>query len=353
VSGSAIAGVHHAERLADERLEELVFRVASGALADAGVERDLLDSVTLAASDERDGRSISSMLTSAPAGGLYKEVTKVTDGSLHALSLAAMKIESGKSEAHLVVSWDIASEVGDEHVVAATALEPFVERPVGAIDPIATALLAAAYLSETGQTVEALDRRAQAKDRAAGTAARPSEWVAHPLRASHLAPERDGAVAVLLVSDAFVAEHGLTPPARLAGTGWRTDTYGPAERQRPVWAPLRSATEDALARAGTDLDAIDSFEMDDPNVFAEAMAAEGVGLAPPGEGLAFLTDGGDPFHRRADDGFLGMPSMCSGLWRVAQLVHDDAPGRSIVHQGIGRAEQGHAVAVVERGGVAA
>ena len=352
MSGVAIAGVHHAERLPDERLEELVFRVASGALADAGAERDLVDSVTLAASDERDGRSISSMLTSAPAGGLYKEVTKVTDGSLHALSLATMKVKSGKSEAHLVVSWDIVSEA-DEHVVAATALEPFVERPVGGIDPIATALLAAGYLSATGQTVEALDRRAAAKAFAAGTAARTTEWVAHPLRASHLAPERDGAVAVLLVSDDFAANHGLTPPARVAGSGWRTDTYGPAERGLPVWRPLRGATEDALARAGTNLDAIDSFEMDDTNVFAEAMAAEGVGLAPPGEGLAFLTDGEDPFHRRADDGFLGLPSMCSGLWRVAQITHDDAPGRSIVHQGTGRAQQGHAVVVVSRGGVTA
>ena len=60
--------------VADKRLEEMVFDTAKAALDDAGITRDELDHVTIAACDELDGRSISSMLLSAPAGAYLKDV---------------------------------------------------------------------------------------------------------------------------------------------------------------------------------------------------------------------------------------------------------------------------------------
>ena len=53
--------------ISDKRLEEMVFDTARAALDDAKIDRKELDHVTIAASDELDGRSISSMLLSAPA----------------------------------------------------------------------------------------------------------------------------------------------------------------------------------------------------------------------------------------------------------------------------------------------
>jgi len=343
-----ILGAHRAARRKGERFEELIFRVASAALANAGLDREDIDTVTLAASDERDGRSISSMLSAAPAGGVLKEVTKVTDGSLHALAVGAMKVKSGLSEAGLVVSWDVASEAQLE-VAAVTALEPFVDRPIGAIDPAATAMLASAYLQEAGIGVDALDARAAQKARATGIPVQSGDWVAHPLRTMHLAPERDGAAAVVISSPEFARRRDAAPAASLLGLGWRTDTYSPGERARPVWGPLRDAAQDALGHAEVELGAITSFELEDLNVFAECMAVEGVGLAPEGQGFRFLASDADPLHRLADDGWAGLPSMCTGLWRLAQVCGAEGEGLSLVHQTIGRAAQGHAVAIVGRG----
>jgi acetyl-CoA acetyltransferase len=349
VAALPILGVDHGPRGDGERFEELIFRVAAGALANAGLGRDDIDTVTLAASDERDGRSISSMLSAAPAGGVLKQVTKVTDGSLHALAVGAMKVRSGLSEAGLVVSWDVASEA-DLEACAVSALEPFAERPVGAIDPAATALLASAYLQETRVGVAALDARAAQKAIVAGRSVTPGEWAAHPLRTSHLAPERDGAAAVVVSSPAFAKQRGATPAGVLLGLGWRTDTYSPGERARPLTGPLRGAVDDALRHAGTTLDSIASFELEDLNVFAECLAVEGVGLAADGRGLEFLASEADPLHRLADDGWVGLPSMCTGLWRLAQVCRADGEGLSLIHQTVGRAAQGHAVAIVRRRG---
>lgn len=342
-----ILGADRAPRLEGERFEELIFRVAAGALADAGLDRSEIDTVTLSASDERDGRSISSMLSSAPAGGVLKEVTKVTDGSLHALAVGAMKVQSGLSEVGLVVSWDVASEA-DLQVAAFTALEPFADRPVGAIDPAATALLASAYLSRAGIGVGALDARAAQKAKLAGATEETAEWAAHPLRTTHLAPERDGAAAVVISSPSYAEHRAGAAAGHLLGLGWRLDTYAPGERAWPIWGPLRSAVADALGRAGVELDSIASFELEDLNVFAECMAVEGVGLAPEGHGFEFLASEADPLNRLADDGWLGLPSMCTGLWRLAQVCRAEGDGVSLIHQTVGRGAQGHAVAIVRR-----
>jgi hypothetical protein len=315
----AILGVAQAARIDGEQLEELVHRVSAAALRDAGVSRDDLDSVTLAASDERDGRSISSMLTAVAAGGLGKEVTKVTDGSLHALALSAAKVLAGASELCLVASWDIASEA-DLHAVATSALEPFLERPLGLIDPIATAMHAAAAGVEPAE----LDARARSKGR------EPDDgFVAFPLRTSHLASERDGAAAVVLASSSRLGDR--TPAGWLDGIGWATDAYA---LDRAPGAALRVAAAEALRRANAGRDDLDSFELDDRDAFSEMVAAEAIGAEPV---------------RRADDGFAGLPTVCSGLWRIAQLCHAPSdPGRSLVHQAVGRAGQGHVVAIVRR-----
>jgi acetyl-CoA acyltransferase len=343
-----VLGASQRHRRSGERLEELVYNVSADALANAGIARGELDGVVLAASDERDGRSISSMLTAAPAGGLLTEVTKVTDSGLHALALAGMRVQAGLSDATIVVSWDVASE-SEPYKVAATALEPFVDRPIGAIDPLATALVASAYMAEHGRDAGPLDRRAEHKARLSGARGRVGDWVTLPLSAAHVAPERDGAAAVVLASQPFASRRGLMARATLQGTGWRTATYSPAERGRPIWAPLRSALDDALVRAGTELAEIDSFEVEDATVFHECVAAEGLGLADDGAGLDFLEGEDDPFGRIADDGFVGLPATCAGLWRVAQISAVERQGLSLVHQATGRAAQVHAVAIVRTG----
>src|SRR5690606_8737615 len=85
-----------ADAIRDARLEEMAFRTARAALDDAGSERRQLDSVTLGACDELDGRSISSMLLAAPSGAYLKDEIRVTDSGMTALALSAMRVASGR-----------------------------------------------------------------------------------------------------------------------------------------------------------------------------------------------------------------------------------------------------------------
>ena len=134
-----------AERVADKRLEEMVFDTTRAALDDAAIERRQIDHVTIAACDELDGRSISSMLLAAPAGAYLKDENKCTDSGLIGLCLGAMRIAAGDLRLGLVVSWNKSSIAPFEDVMRMRA-EPFFTRPVGLNRTIADGLFAQASL---------------------------------------------------------------------------------------------------------------------------------------------------------------------------------------------------------------
>ncbi len=88
----------------------MIFEAATAALADAGVERSELDGIVIAASDQVDGRAISSMLTSGPAGAYLSDEINAASSPGHAFALACMQIMSGSHRRLLVSSWGKASE---------------------------------------------------------------------------------------------------------------------------------------------------------------------------------------------------------------------------------------------------
>src|SRR5215210_8103297 len=77
-----------------DSLETLIFSAATAALGDAGLDRSELDGIVIAASDQVDGRAISSMLTSAPAGAYLNEEINVASSPGHAVALAYAQIAS-------------------------------------------------------------------------------------------------------------------------------------------------------------------------------------------------------------------------------------------------------------------
>ena len=112
------------------RLEEMAYSTARRALDDAGVTRAQLDSLTIGACDELDGRPISSMLMSAPAGGYGVDEIKVTNSGASALALAYARFLAGESDLGLVVSWCKSSKTDVEGVMRLRG-EPFYTRPLG------------------------------------------------------------------------------------------------------------------------------------------------------------------------------------------------------------------------------
>jgi acetyl-CoA acetyltransferase len=343
-------------RIADKRLEEIVFDVTRAALDDAGVERQEVDHVTIAGSDELDGRSIASMLLAMPAGAYLKDEIKCTDSGLTGLCLGAMRMNSGFGELGVVVSWNKNSTAPFENVMASRA-EPFYLRPIGMNASIANGLFAASIacdmsVSEDEATARVVAYRANAarNPRAASAALASSQelgasaYVAAPLREGHQAPLTDGAVAFVVASEAWLARRpGAVPRARLAGLGWSADSYLLDRQRLSGLASFRKAVEVALVRAGAKLGDIDVVELDAQTGYhaaAFARALDGLACAP-------TSPSGGPFAQN--------PYFCTGLVHAAEAVLQVSgragPGQAagaslaLAHGSHGYAQQANVVAI--------
>ncbi|MET7770902.1 thiolase family protein [Nocardia sp. NPDC005366] len=130
----------------------------------------------------------------------------------------------------------------------------------------------------------------------------------------------DGAAALLIVSDEFASEHGLTPIARV-----HTAVVAGADPVMMLSAPI-PATEKALERSGLTVDDIGVFEVNEafapvPMAWQKEIGAPDEKLNPNGGAIALghplggsgariLTD--LIFHMRRNDIRYGLQTMCEG-----------------------------------------
>ncbi|WP_405162586.1 acetyl-CoA acetyltransferase [Nocardia sp. NBC_01499] len=126
--------------------------------------------------------------------------------------------------------------------------------------------------------------------------------VAGRLRRQDCSQMTDGAVAVILVSDRFLARRtDLRPEGRAVVTGWGHRTAGLSLAQKLrvsaddpyVFPHVRQTMLDALGRAGLpDIDAVDGVEVHDCFAMSEYMAIDHLGITGPGESWKAV-EGGD------------------------------------------------------------
>ncbi len=340
------------------RLEEIVFDVTRAALHEAGIERAEIDHVTIAACDELDGRSISSMLLAMPAGAYLKDEIKCTDSGLTGLCLGAMRMVSGFGDLGLVVSWNKNSTSPFENVMSSRA-EPFYLRPIGMNAAVADGLFASAVMhahgigeDEATEAVIAQCRRAARNPRGlggpvpAGPAIKASPYLATPLRKGHQAPLSDGAAAFVLATGAWLARHPTAQPlARLAGLGWSVDSYALGEARLSGLGSFRNAFERALGMAELDYGDLDAVELDAQTGFHAAAYAQALKEVDPDA----LSPSGGAFAQN--------PYFCTGLVNAAEAVLQVArragpvqvPGAALAaaHGQHGYAQQGNVVAIFE------
>jgi acetyl-CoA acetyltransferase len=344
------------------RLEEMAYRTARAALDAAGVSRRQIDSLTLGACDELDGRPISSMLMSAPAGGYETDEIKVTDSGATALCLAYARLLAGESRLGLVVSWCKSSKTEVEAVMRLRG-DPFYTRPLGIGAAISDALFAQAVTSEFGIDEEEVGRRVVAGYRRAagnprgmrhavpdGAMIAASPFDATPLRQGQRAPLTDGAVALVVASETFLKTDPTRKPlARIAGIGWATDSYRLDRRRLAAMQSARNAWRAALRQAGvTRADEFDVIELDSQTGYHEAAYVRAFGIARE----AALSPSGGPFAQN--------PLFCTGLVNAAEAVLQVAGQagpvqlpdvhRAAAHGCHGHAQQGNVVMVFETAG---
>lgn len=345
------------------RLEELVYHTARAALDDAGVTRGQLDSVTLGACDELDGRSISSMLMAMPAGAYLTDEIKVTDSGASALCLATARLMTGDFGLGMVASWCKSSKTDVEAVMRLRG-EPFFTRPFGLNMALSDALFAQAVAERFGITAEEAAGRVVASY---GRAARnprglrrpvpsvaeiaASPFEATPLRRGHRAPLTDGAVCLVLASDAWLRRNkSRRPLARVAGVGWATDSYRLGQARLRDMNSARTAWAAALRQAGLESPAaLGAVEIEAQTGWHEAAYVRAFGLP---DHVAVSPSGG-PFAQN--------PLFCTGLVGAAEAVLQVA-GRAgpvqvdgvrwtAAHSCHGYAQQGNVVMVFEAAGV--
>lgn len=344
------------------RLEEMAWRTVRDALAAAHIARQDLDSLTIGACDELDGRPISSMLMSAPAGGYLTDEIKVTDSGLSALALAYSRFLAEETDVGLVVSWCKSSKTDVETVMRLRG-DPFFTRPLGIGAMLGDAMFAQAMQDEFAIAADEVDRRvesayarATANPRGvkhacvAASEVASTEYDALPVRSGHRAPTTDGAVALVLASSRFLRSHPECKAlARIAGVAWNTDSYRiDAQRLRSLHA-ARTAWRTALERAGVrDADDLDVIELESQTGWHEAGFVRAFDVTRE----ECVSPSGGAFAQN--------PLFCTGLVNAAEAVLQVAgragavqrPNvrRAAAHGCHGLAQQGHVVAIFEAAG---
>ncbi|HTR74812.1 MAG TPA: thiolase family protein [Solirubrobacterales bacterium] len=271
----------------NDSLEELIYETTTEALADAGIELEQVDALVSAGSDQIDGRAITSMLSTGPAGGDLKDETNIASASAHALAMGWLMILSGQRDVVLVTSWGRASE-GEVPAAEHLTADPFYDRDLPLEDLVAMAMQAQVHRTQ----VDGVDAAAAAvveKNLANAVAAgrpveavgadavRESPVVGTPLRELEVSPRCDGVVCIVLAAPGAVSTDRAVA---IRGMGWASDRYRLADRDLVGLPHLQTASKAAFERAGISSvkDDVDFFELHDYSADAELLAAAAIGL---------------------------------------------------------------------------
>jgi acetyl-CoA C-acetyltransferase len=119
-----------------------------------------------------------------------------------------------------------------------------------------------------------------------------AEVVNEPLNMFDIAPNADGAAAVLVTRRDLLPPAFRQPLVKIAGSATAADTLALHDRADPLgFIAAQISTQQALDKAGTGLDQIDFFEYHDAFSIFAALSLEAAGFAPRGQGWTLARDG--------------------------------------------------------------
>lgn len=200
--------------------------------------------VVSASSDFHDGRTISNMAIQDVVRAPVTSESKVSMDGAFAMLYGWMRVASGEFDTCLVVAHSKLSE-GDPRAIARAAWNPLYLRPLGLDDHTVLGMQARAC----GFPEEALAEAAALSLGVRVEEVLASPVVADPLRRLMIAPDSDGAAAVLLASEAVARRFSRTP-VWIRGLGVCYDAHSPGHLDLRESRALRSAARQAIDRAG-------------------------------------------------------------------------------------------------------
>jgi acetyl-CoA C-acetyltransferase len=218
-----------------------------------------------------------------------------------------MAVASGFVDAALVVGVEKFTDMVGPDVEAAisTATDSDFESIQGMTPTAQAALLARRYIHEfkvpadglagfplTAHANAAGNRNAMFRKAISLEAYQKAEPVSDPLNMFDVAPNADGAAAVLLTRRELLPADFPHPLVRIAASASASDTLGLHSRLDPLWfAAAQVSVEQVLRKSGITPEQVDLFEYHDVYSIYAALCLEAAGFAPAGSGWKLAADG--------------------------------------------------------------
>ena len=334
-----LAQTKFAPTRADVNYGEMAYEVIEAVLRQTGLEmKKDIDNAISCSHDIWDGQTISDIgITDVIGGPLRNEVKMALDGST-AVYYGTVGILSGEFECTLLMAHTKMSQT-NRSIVNNDAFDPIYTRMLGFDYTAAAALQARRYLYKYGVTAEQV---ARVVVKNLGNAKRnpvahqsgdltvadvlSSPLVASPLRKLDIAPDTDGAVAMILASERRAREITKNP-VWIRGIGTCYDAHYLGDRDLAGVFALERAAAQAYRMAGikNPRRQIDVAEVGDDFSYQELLWMEGLGLCDRGEAARMLEAGateiGGKLPVNPSGGLLGgVPINVYGLNRVAEAA---------------------------------
>jgi len=321
--------------------KEMMFEAATRAYHDAGVDpRKDVHSFVCVSEDFWEGTSIFDEYVPDQLGAALRPVQTITGDGIQALCCAAMLIRTGTARVVVVEGHSKYSDMRTPHHIQQFAMDPILNRPLGAHANLVAGLEMSRYLYESGNTREqcamvvAKNRHQALLNPLAAYGARitPDDVLAapptfFPLGELDAARPADGCFVMVLAAESAVRDMA-GQPVWIAGYGWCTDAPSLESREWGEAAYARLAAEQAYRMAGiaSPLRDLDFAELDDAFSYKELQHMEALRLCRPGEAGEWVEDGvtrlDGEFPVNPSGGSLGVGHLleATGLHRVYETV---------------------------------
>jgi len=342
-----VMGIGHGlfGRRSDATVQELAFEAFRDALADAKIERDMIDASVIGSVPEyHKQRSLPGVVQEYL--GLNPKPTWLTEvacssGSA-AMRTAWMSIKSGVHKVVAVIGAQKMTELTTPEILALMGRVGEVqwESGFGTTFPAYYAMFAQRHMHEFGTTHEqmlgcaiknhyygARNKNALFQKEITLEKALASDDVSTPLKVYDCCANADGAACVILAAEEVVKEM-TEKPVWLDGLGCATASM--SVLRRPNLVGLPSATDaagEAYKMAGVTAKEIKVAEVHDCFTIAELMAYEDLGFCEKGEGGAYIGDkaayiGGGGVAVNVDGGLKakGHPIGSTGISQAVEII---------------------------------
>jgi acetyl-CoA C-acetyltransferase len=156
---------------------------------------------------------------------------------------------------------------------------------------------------------------------------RKAEPVSDPLNMFDVAPNADGAAALILTRRDLLPKDFPNPLVRIAASASASDTLGLHNRPDPLWfAAAQVSVEKVLRKAGKRREQVDLFEYHDVYSIYAALSLEAAGFALPGTGWKLAADGSIALTGQVPCATLGgakargNPGGATGVYQAAEAA---------------------------------